>query len=188
MTDKLITAHYTRAYQQHGYDFCEVTIMRGTLFRTETMLAECEGNRAGYGTPATAERMAHCFQQYINRGILEVFEDGHGSQRATVNFLKYRSYDGQTRETDPVWCQPEYYLGKSLRDIAENMKLVACCRSRRMRSGRYVRAPESPEELIARFPKSLKLAHVKADYDGITTSHLVPAHYLDLEQAETKVA
>lgn len=188
MTDKLITAHYTRTYAQHGYDFCKVTIMRGSLFRTETMLAECEGNKAGYGNPETAVRMAHCYQQYLDRGIFEVFEEGCGSQRATVNFLKYKPYDGVSRDYDPVWCQPDYYLGKSLRDIAENMKLVACCRSRHTKSGRYVRAPESPEQLVARFPKAIKLAYVKGDYDGITTSHLVPARYLDLEQAETKVA
>jgi hypothetical protein len=174
MLDYDTQALRSREYFEHGYKHTEVTLMHGRLTDVRALLAGTWNNRAGYGTEEAAERLGERYRSYLARGILSIFEPGIYAPFMRVTFQHMPAAYVAEREGNAAYCEPNYYIGERLDSLTRSAPLLAKCRGKRTRAGKWVPAVETPSDLIARFPKAVVIVETERDAWSQTRDYYIP--------------
>lgn len=100
-----------------GFTHTSICVQRGAYDTVSSMAEECEGNKVGYGTAATAETMQGSYRELAAVGYshaIKYFDD----IGLILEFQHYDIEDGVQR-----YCELVLEPGRHYKEIKKNMKL-----------------------------------------------------------------
>ncbi len=174
MLDYDTQAIRSREYFEHGYTHTEITVMYGRLTDVRGLLAGTWDNRAGYGSQDACDRQAIRFRDFLRRGILTIFEPGLYAPYMRVTFQHMPAAYVAEHEGNAAYCEPHYWIGERLDSLRRGFPLLDKCKGKRTRAGKWIRAVETPSELLARFPKAIVVSETERDTWSSTRFYFVP--------------
>ena len=137
--------------RDHGSSYTQsyVQIYTGELQSIDKPIVECIDNKAGYGNLETAMEIQRELIAAKERGVTQVFDWGWQRERLCVRYQHYYGVDGSR----DGYCSPRVDIGDDPREIRQNWPEF-----NRLSTGGF---PQTPDELIARYPRAVRIEHGK---------------------------